>query len=43
MRFAVEFDDQFCREANEIDDVILDGGLSAKAEAIDATSLEITP
>src|ERR1700691_4951762 len=43
MRFAVELDDDLCRHANEVGDVVSDRDLSAKAEAVDSISLQVTP
>jgi hypothetical protein len=43
MRLAIKFNDEFRREANEVGDVVSDRDLSAKAEAIDSTGLQVTP
>jgi len=43
MRLAVEFDDELDREASKIGDVVSKRDLSAKAEAVNSISLEVTP
>jgi hypothetical protein len=43
VRSAVELDNQLRGMTKEIDDVILDRGLPAKAEAINPTSFQVTP
>jgi hypothetical protein len=39
MGLAVEFDDELCRQANEVGNVVSDRDLSAKAEAVNSISL----
>jgi hypothetical protein len=43
MRLAVKLDDDLCRHANEVGDVIADRNLPAKAEPINSIGLQVAP
>jgi hypothetical protein len=43
MGLTVKFDDDLCRHANEVGNVVSDRDLSAKAEPIDSIGFQVTP
>jgi hypothetical protein len=43
MGFSIDLDDELCREAREVYDVIPDGNLPTKADASHAVGLQVTP